>query len=196
MSTNGQGLCFIIIQKLTFPTTRSPHTPDWHRHAPQEPPEPSHITATVPGCSMEETRAEESKGAIRPDSVRLVWLQGGIHCRLNSWAPIQLPSWPIIHTQHPFGKYGYNLNSDLLAWPGQRLEPRYSLSYREDPMSSHSSPGWHNPALFPPHSVNSSRKMPQQVTWPLGYMASDQLLWYLEQRAHVQWQVPTNHACG
>lgn len=142
-----------------LPVTRSSLTPGWHSNAPQE---PKHLLNTsllqYLGYLMEDNGAEQSKGTIRPDPMRFVWLQRGIYRTLNSLASVQLPRWSIIHMQHPFRKSGCNLNSDLFAWTGHRLEPRYPSFCRRDPMSSHRSPGWQNPALLPTHAVKSFRK--------------------------------------
>lgn len=84
---------------------------------------------------MAQSKAKEPSGQI----------QWGLadYKEASTAASAQLPRWSITHMQHPFGRSGCNLNSDLFAWPRHRLEPRYPLFCREDPVSSHSSPGWH-----------------------------------------------------
>lgn len=182
MSTKDQGLCFEAewSRRWCSPGTESSHPwlAETRSSGAKAPPEPPHITATVPGV-LDGRKQNRAKQRNHQAGSSEVWVCLATRRHLLQAQLLGLhPASKVIHHPHAtsFWKSGCNLNSDLFAWPGHRLQPRYPLFCQEDPLSPHRSPGWHNPALLPTRSLNSSRKRPQQATWPPADTVSDQPL--------------------
>lgn len=143
------------IWKPTLPTTQSHFSPAFYPFsAVKAPPELPGVTDAVPWV------VNGSKQSRPKEPARQIPWGLSDYKEVSAAGSTPQPSSSFhIHPDLPKGCFKVEFRLIYLA----RTQVRDEVSLQEDPMSSHSSPGWHNPALLPTHSVNGSGNRPSRL---------------------------------